>query len=123
MIDAATGELVRTFEIGFDSYSTLSPDGRYLSVSTFDDETFQQNLSVYDLATGELADLGELSGAQDLGWTAAGDAFAVSRACSRRATSTPATARSATSICRRTPSSSSAAGPTSPDPPSLVEVR
>ena len=79
VLEADTGELVRTFEVGHDAFGTLSPDGGHLAVSTFDDETFGYNLSVYDIATGELADLGELAQAQDLGWTAAGDAFTVSR--------------------------------------------
>jgi hypothetical protein len=79
VLEADTGELVRTFEVGHDAFGTLSPDGGHLAVSTFDDETFGYNLSVYDLATGEPADLRELSGAQYLGWTAAGGAFTVEK--------------------------------------------
>ena len=79
VLDAATGELVRSFEVGHDAWGTLSPDGRHLAVSAFDDETFEENLSVYDVGTGELVDLGQLAGAQGLGWTAAGDAFAIDR--------------------------------------------
>ena len=79
VLDAATGGLVRTFEVGQDAWGTLSPDGRYLAVSAFDDETFEEKLSVYDVDTGELADLGQLDGTQALGWSAAGDAFTVTR--------------------------------------------
>lgn len=79
VLDAATGELVRTFEVGNDAYGALSSDGRHLGVSTFDDETFENAYTVYDVATGEAVDLGPLARAQELGWTAAGDAFAVAR--------------------------------------------
>jgi hypothetical protein len=86
VLNAATGELVRKFEVGFDAFGTLAPDGR--------------NLSIYDVATGELVDLAQLADTQDLGWTAAGDVFAVSKGtliscdidagdCSERAVSVP----------------------------------
>ena len=39
----------------------------------------RRTFSVYDVGTGELVDLGQLAGAQGLGWTAAGDAFAIDR--------------------------------------------
>ena len=79
VLDAGTAELIRTFEVGHDAWGTLSPDGRYLGVSTFDDETFAYKSTVYDIATGELVDLGPLTNAQEVGWTAAGDAFAVAK--------------------------------------------
>ena len=79
VLDAATGEVIRAFEVGHDAWGTLSPDGRYLGVSTFDDETFASKFTVYDVATGELVDLGPLANAQEVGWTAAGDAFAVAK--------------------------------------------
>ncbi len=79
VLDAASGVLVRTFEVGHDAYGTLSPDGRYLGVSTFDDTTFEEELTTYDVATGEPVDLGELAGTSQLGWTPAGDAFAVAQ--------------------------------------------
>ena len=79
VLDAATGESVGTFEVGHDAWGDLSPDGRYLAVSVFNDETMGEDLTIYDVATGEPADLGQLAGVPDLGWTAAGDAFAVSR--------------------------------------------
>jgi hypothetical protein len=79
VLDVATGEPVRTFEVGHDAWGTLSPDGRYLGVGTWDDETVENQYTVYDIATGALVDLGPLANVPDLGWTAAGDAFAVSR--------------------------------------------
>jgi hypothetical protein len=79
VVDTSSGDPVRTIEVGHDSWGTLSPDGRYLGVSTFNDETFENDSAVYDVASGEPLDLGGLSGAQDLGWTAAGNAFAVVR--------------------------------------------
>lgn len=103
VLDAATGEVVRTFDVGQDSFGSLSPDGRYLGVSTFDDQTFEDEFTVYDVATGEPANLGDLAGSPQVGWTAAGDAFAVAKGvlttcdldsgdCSRRDVPVPADA-------------------------------
>ena len=77
VIDAGSGEPVSTIEVGHDAWGTLSPDGRYLGVATFNDETFQNDYAVYDVASGDPVDLGPLSRGQDLGWTAAGSACAV----------------------------------------------
>jgi hypothetical protein len=79
VLDAATGEVVRTFDTGPDGWGTLSSDGRYLGVSGFDYKTFESTFTAYNVDTGELVDLGPLAGVESVGWTAAGDAFAVSK--------------------------------------------
>jgi hypothetical protein len=79
VLDAGTGEVVRTFDVGHDAFGQLSPDGQYLGVSTFDDKTFENAFTAYNVDTGEPVELGPLAAAEQLGWTAAGGAFAVDK--------------------------------------------
>lgn len=77
VLDAATGEELLSVDTKNYGYGTLSADGSYLSVSEMDEKTFENVTTVYDVDSGEPVNLGQLNGAQDLGWTAAGQPFAV----------------------------------------------
>ena len=74
-----TGELIRAFEVGDDAWGTLSPDGRYLGVSTIRRRDLR--VPVHCLRrrhrrTGRPRPARQRSRG---GWTAAGDAFAVAK--------------------------------------------
>jgi len=67
VVDVATGETLLSIPIGRSSYVTLSPDGRFATVDSFDADSFD----VYDVGAGSHTAFN--GGSFDYGWTAEGD--------------------------------------------------
>ena len=67
VVDVATGEVLLSLPVGRSSYVTLSPDGRFTTLSSFDGDSFD----VYDVASGTHATFTGHS--FDYGWTPEGD--------------------------------------------------